>query len=59
VCCPDDAILGASRARKFLDDFASLPLEQMSYEEAVSNIKRLKSGLDQDAVGNAWLQQFL
>ena len=52
-------VWGATRARKFLKDFASLPLEQMNYEDAISNIKRLKSGLDQDAIGNTWLQQFL
>lgn len=59
VCGPDDTMWGAARAKKFLEEFASLPLEQMDYKDVVSDIKRLKSDLDRDAVGNVWLQQFL
>lgn len=59
ICGPDETMWGAARARRFLEEFASLPLEQMDYKDVVSNIKRLKSDLDRDAVGNAWLQQFL
>ncbi|KAH7445451.1 hypothetical protein KP509_01G010000 [Ceratopteris richardii] len=59
VCGPDDTLWGAARARKFLEDFASLPLDQLEYNDAVAEIKRLKSELDIDAADNVWLQQFL
>ncbi|KAI5069125.1 hypothetical protein GOP47_0015426 [Adiantum capillus-veneris] len=59
VCGPDDTMWGAARARKFLEDFASLPLEQLEYKGAVAEIKRLRSELERDATGNVWLQQFL
>ncbi|MCO5591782.1 hypothetical protein L7F22_045774 [Adiantum nelumboides] len=59
VCGPDDTMWGAARAKKFLEDFVSLPLEQLEYKDAVAEIKRLKGELERDATGNVWLQQFL
>lgn len=59
VCSPDDAALGAQRARKFLEDFAALPLDCMDPEEAVAVVERMKMALDEDAKDNTWLQQFL
>lgn len=59
VCGPDDTMWGAARARRFLEDFAALPLEQMDYKDAVSAVNKLKSELERDSAGNAWLQQFL
>lgn len=58
VCGPDDMSRGAALARNFLQDFSSLPLDQMDYEQAFQAVNKLKSGLEKDAVNNSWLQQF-
>ncbi|XP_057854646.1 DNA mismatch repair protein MSH2 isoform X2 [Cryptomeria japonica] len=58
VCGPDDMVRGASQARKFLQEFSSLPLDKMDYEQALQEVQKLKSGLEEDAVSNPWLQQF-
>lgn len=58
VCGPDDMSRGTALARQFLQDFSSLPLDQMDYEQALQEVDKLKSGLEKDAVNNSWLQQF-
>jgi DNA mismatch repair protein MSH2 len=59
VSGPDDTARGAARVRAFLRDFASLPIDQMSPDEAVKAAEDLKMSLEQDAAVNPWLQQIL
>lgn len=59
VSGPDDTARGAARVRAFLRDFASLPIDQMSPDEAVKAAEDLKMSLEQDAAANPWLQQIL
>eukprot|EP01018_Ginkgo_biloba_P026125 Gb_33909 [translate_table: standard] len=58
VCGPDDMARGVACARQFLQEFSSLPLDQMDYVQALQEVDRLKCGLEKDAVSNPWLQQF-
>lgn len=59
VSGPDDTARGAARVRAFLRDFAALPIDQMSPDEAVKAAEDLKKSLEQDAAANPWLQQIL
>lgn len=45
--------------RKFLQDMAALPVDQMSREETYAQLKALKSDFDRDAAANSWLQQIV
>jgi DNA mismatch repair protein MSH2 len=55
----DDATEGAARARRFLADFATLPLPQLSPTDAAEQVQQLCKGLEADAAGNPWLKQLL
>jgi len=55
----DDATEGAARARRFLADFATLPLPQLSPTDAAEQVQELCKGLEADAAGNPWLKQLL
>ncbi|PKU65497.1 DNA mismatch repair protein MSH2 isoform X1 [Dendrobium catenatum] len=57
VCNPDEMTTGAARARRFLEEFAKMPLDQMDVEQAMQNVSRLASELEKDAAKNAWLKQ--
>lgn len=59
VSRPDDEARGAARARKFLREFAALPLDEMSPEEAGRQVARLKKEMDADLAENPWLQQIV
>ncbi|KAJ7530623.1 hypothetical protein O6H91_14G011000 [Diphasiastrum complanatum] len=48
----------ADRACKFLKDFAALPLDTMSFENALSEVSKLTNELGKDAANYPWLQQF-
>nr|XP_029119194.1 DNA mismatch repair protein MSH2 isoform X3 [Elaeis guineensis] len=58
VCSPDDIARGAGRAHKFLQQFSALPLDQMDLNQAMEQVKKLRSELEKDAAGYPWLQQF-
>ncbi|KAJ9567286.1 hypothetical protein OSB04_003252 [Centaurea solstitialis] len=55
----DDMAIGAPRARQFLKDFSELPLDKMDLKEALQQVKRLKTELQNDASNCKWLQQLL
>ncbi|MCL7038270.1 hypothetical protein MKW94_018025 [Papaver nudicaule] len=57
-CDSEDMSRGATRARQFLQEFAALPFEQMELKEALQQVNKLRSGLEKDAAGSNWLQQF-
>lgn len=54
----DDVTKGAERARQFLKDFSELPLDKMELEQALEQVRKLKDGLEKDAVNSCWLQKF-
>nr|GMC73868.1 DNA mismatch repair protein MSH2 [Ipomoea batatas] len=54
----DDVSRGAARARQFLKDFSELPLDKIDMNQALQNLKELKTNLEKDATNNPWLQQF-
>ncbi|XP_076944978.1 DNA mismatch repair protein MSH2-like [Bidens hawaiensis] len=58
-CEPDDMALGATRARQFLKDISELPLDKMDLKQALQEVKRLKTGLQDDTGNCKWLQQYL
>ncbi|XP_076922811.1 DNA mismatch repair protein MSH2-like [Bidens hawaiensis] len=58
-CEPDDMALGATRARQFLKDISALPLDKIDLKQALQEVKRLKTGLQDDAGNCKWLQQYL
>eukprot|EP00252_Welwitschia_mirabilis_P026144 TRINITY_DN8428_c0_g1_i1.p1 TRINITY_DN8428_c0_g1~~TRINITY_DN8428_c0_g1_i1.p1 ORF type:complete len:948 (+),score=194.75 TRINITY_DN8428_c0_g1_i1:276-3119(+) len=58
VCGLDDVARGTVSAKQFLDDFVSLPLDQMDFEQALQHVNNLKSRLERVAADNKWLQQF-
>lgn len=58
VFSPDDVTRGASRARLLLEDFATLPLDEMDGSKALEIVTKLKSDFEKDAADNPWLQQF-
>ncbi|XP_008785817.2 DNA mismatch repair protein MSH2 [Phoenix dactylifera] len=58
ACSPDDIAKGAARAHQFLQGFSALPLDQMDLEQAVEQVKKLRSELEKDAASYPWLQQF-
>lgn len=55
----DDHIQGAARIRKFLQDLAALPVDQLGRDESLAQLKVMKSALDKDGAANPWLQQIL
>ncbi|GAB4860957.1 MutS-like protein [Ancistrocladus abbreviatus] len=55
----DDAHQGATRAHRFLEEFADLPLDQMDVKQAMEHVSKMKRDLERDAVNLPWLQQFL
>ncbi|XP_059641763.1 DNA mismatch repair protein MSH2 [Cornus florida] len=57
-CDTDDMSRGAARAHQFLKDFSDLPLEKMDLKQALQQVRKLKDGLEDDAVNCHWLQQF-
>ncbi|KAL9243343.1 hypothetical protein vseg_017242 [Gypsophila vaccaria] len=56
---PDTVSEGASRAHRFLKEFAELPLEQMDMKQALLRVSEMKSDLEKDAETCPWLKQFL
>ncbi|XP_020578566.1 DNA mismatch repair protein MSH2 [Phalaenopsis equestris] len=57
MCGSDDMAAGAARARRFLEEFAKMPLDQMDVKQAMQNVSRLTCELEKDAAENAWLRQ--
>ncbi|XVE64082.1 hypothetical protein DITRI_Ditri07aG0072600 [Diplodiscus trichospermus] len=57
-CDPDDMSRGATKAHKFLKDFADLPLESMDLKQALQQVNKLKNDFEKDTVNCQWLQQF-
>lgn len=55
---PDDMSRGALQAREFLKKFSEMPLDKMDIGQALEEVKTLKNGLQKDAAGCRWLQQF-
>ncbi|KAF6160878.1 hypothetical protein GIB67_041932 [Kingdonia uniflora] len=55
----DDISRGVARAHQFLQEFSSLPVDQMELKQTLQQVKKLKRDLEKDAVGCQWLQQFL
>lgn len=49
---------GAARARHFLEEFSSLPFDQLDASEALGQVSKLCCGLEKDAAVYPWLQQF-
>lgn len=54
----DDAAKGVARARMFLREFSSLPLEQMDIKVALESVGKMRCDLEKDAADCCWLQQF-
>jgi len=50
---------GAGRARRFLAEFAALPLDTLPQAEAAQRVKGLCDGLAADAQANPWLSELL
>ncbi|CAI5985163.1 unnamed protein product [Closterium sp. NIES-65] len=50
---------GVGRARQFLREFASLPLDKMTAEEALRAVAAQVKALEGDAEGNEWLRSQL
>uniref|UniRef100_A0A0D9WY78 DNA mismatch repair protein MSH2 n=1 Tax=Leersia perrieri TaxID=77586 RepID=A0A0D9WY78_9ORYZ len=59
VFSPDDVTRGAARARLLLEEFATLPLDEMVGTKLAETVTKLKSDFQKDAADNPWLQQFL
>ncbi|PIA63508.1 hypothetical protein AQUCO_00201094v1 [Aquilegia coerulea] len=55
---PDEISRGAARAHKFLQDFSSLPIEEIGLQQALEQASKLKNDLEKDAADCSWLQQF-
>jgi len=55
----DDQTKGAACARKFLADFAALPLPQLAPQEAVAQVRLLRAQFEQEVKSSAYLQQVL
>lgn len=55
---PDDMVKGAARARKFLQEFSMLPLDQMDFKQALQEVGKMRCDLERDAEELPWLQQF-
>ncbi|KAL6497204.1 MutS-like protein [Orobanche gracilis] len=55
----EDVSRGAERGRRFLHDFAELPLDKMDLKQAMEQVRKLKEDLEKDAVNCRWIQQFL
>ncbi|KAK1302188.1 DNA mismatch repair protein MSH2 [Acorus calamus] len=58
ILSSDDVTKGASRARRFLEEFSTLPLDQMDAKQALEHVGKLRNDLQKDAAHNPWLQQF-
>lgn len=56
---PDEAQVGAARARAFLADFAALPLKSLEAGEGLEKAQALLSQLEADAAGIPALQALL
>lgn len=56
---PETVSQGASRAHKFLREFAELPLDQMDLKQALQHVSKMKNDLEKDAENCQWLKQFL
>ncbi|KAF9618224.1 hypothetical protein IFM89_000859 [Coptis chinensis] len=59
VCGPDDISRGAARAHKFLQDFSSLPIDEMDLQQTLEHVSKLRNELVKDAADCCWLEQFL
>ncbi|XP_010265279.1 PREDICTED: DNA mismatch repair protein MSH2 [Nelumbo nucifera] len=58
VSGPDEISKGAARAHQFLKEFATLPLEEMDFKQALQQVSKLRNDLEKDAADCCWLQQF-
>ncbi|KAG0466932.1 hypothetical protein HPP92_018512 [Vanilla planifolia] len=58
ACNPDEMASGSARARRFLEEFARLPLDQMDVKQAMHQVSRMACELERDAAENSWLKQF-
>ncbi|XP_058091360.1 DNA mismatch repair protein MSH2 [Magnolia sinica] len=58
VLSPEDIARGAARAHQFLQEFSTLPLDQMDLKQALQQVGQMRGNLERDAVDNPWLQQF-
>ena len=55
----NDTARGVVRARRFLADFAAIPLSRMTPADAVARARQLKSELDADATTSPWLAELI
>ncbi|KAK1269627.1 DNA mismatch repair protein MSH2 [Acorus gramineus] len=50
ILSSDDVAKGASRARRFLEEFSTLPLDQMDAKQALEHVGELRNDLQKDAL---------